>query len=83
MLEELQAARECYQEADRLFALLMERVELYEIIELADGTKWQIVDNFLNEGQPVAKVFRTCGVARFELKEIRPVRAKPKAAKKA
>jgi len=78
LLAERQAGGEAYARADELLAQLLQKCEAGELIELADGRRFQVHDNFTKNGQPTNKAWKPCGLNRFDLKEIK----RPPASKK-
>jgi hypothetical protein len=56
-----------YKEADELLEQVLERLKPGESVELGEGQRATVIDNFANKN----KVFRAHGISRFELEVTR------------
>ena len=65
LMREREEGKACYQRSDEILNELIERgITVQDIVDLGDGRRAQLVDNFADKN----KVFRPHGIARFEMK---------------
>jgi hypothetical protein len=72
MLRALDAGREQYKKADALTEQISREMEVGELIDIGHGDAAELVDNFAAGKN---KVWKSCGISRFEIKIRRTARA--------